>query len=713
MKKKLFSLFSFAMIAIIFCGCSDKNKVDSDDIPTIVERENDYDDGITYNGSIAILSDSPSDPEIDTAAALRFLGGVTSEVTDETVAAIVEGNPTKFVYDINELLYRGGVVFFYEPKEAQMIEWLNHEDNIFEASPEYFKIFNLDKLELFGLTKDGAVYSYEKSEGDIDANEMVEEGEGSDCDIQILDKGHDDIYDSSEYLMLAGIIGFLEEEESNKHVTRAEGSKLDPGTPYFKDFEIHIKHGTANKEHKEDTLDLDKDNIEAKALFSAHFNIVHSFDFNGKGDYYFVKAVFQAHCNTFCKAPWQNYTERRRHSLQGDVLKKVTFEVEPIVGSKEFSVVMAKNAEPTSVPKEKKIDHTTTFGLEGNLNLGASSAPDGGKEGGLELSPSFNWEASETIITKEWDIVNTNRTNTTIGYSIITGDDLNAKVKNGDSAAGASDVIEVPNNARSTINAAGFWVWQVPETQKNTTVKGIEKLRITLRDLQTRWICDRQWGKSYQGNVNFDPVTLDLALQLTKREEFGEVKITNTLDNAITNIAVYNANGKKVFNSNVIAIENGSTYTMCLPTREKYNIRLINAKGTAYELIKAGGDLLMVSQTKPVELKSGINFQELLTEATIVIENTNNKRIIYVTVTDITDPANPVTVINTKLKAVQAGQELQVLVQPNRKYTASYRIGMKDIYEFRAPDGEDQFIMIDKAGDKLTLDAVENFELKQ
>ena len=271
----------------------------------------------------------------------------------------------------------------------------------------------------------------------------------------------------------------------------------------------------------------------------------------------------------------------------------------------------------------------------------------------------------------------------------------------------------MPNNARSTINAAGFWVWQVPETQKNTTVKGIEKLRITLRDLQTRWICDRQWGKSYEGTVDFKPVTLDLALQLTKREEFGEVKITNTLDNAITNIAVYNANGKKVFNSNVIAIENGSTYTMCLPTREKYNIRLINAKGTAYELIKAGGDLLMVSQAKPVELKSGINFQELLTEATIVIENTNNRRITYVTVTDITDPANPVTVINTTLKPVKAGQELQVLVQPNRKYTASYRIGMKDIYEFRAPDGEDQFIMIDKAGVKLTLDAVEDFELKK
>ena len=165
MKKNLFRLFALIVMASMFFGCKDSDNTPQDDpSKTIVtERDDCYDDGISYDGSIAILSKSHVD-NIDEAAALRFLAGVTTEVTDNTVAAIVEGNPTDFVFDIGFLLDNGGAVFFYEPKASELKELVNHEYNILPLDEETIDAYDFDKIAVFGMTLDGDVYTCRKSE---------------------------------------------------------------------------------------------------------------------------------------------------------------------------------------------------------------------------------------------------------------------------------------------------------------------------------------------------------------------------------------------------------------------------------------------------------------------------------------------------------------------------------------------------------------------
>lgn len=712
MKKKLFSLFAFAMVASMFCGCSDKSGIEKDVDPVIVERPNDCDDGITYDGSIAILSESAHIEDVDEAAALRFLGGITTEVTDKTDAVFVEGNPTNFVYDINEVLDRGGAVFFWEPKESEIIEWATHVDNLIQMPAEHVKSLDLSKVSILGLAKDGSIYTYEKC--DMEAHDgEIQEVDGSTADIEIVDKGHDDIYDSSEYLMFAGIVGFLQDlDEDYENASRAD-SAVDLGTNYKVDIEVPINHGFGNHDGISETSTVSGPNrLVTKGLFSTRFNIVHAYDFSGKGDLYMVKATFQAHCNTFCKFPWQNDKTVPRHSIQGDVLRNVSFEVEPIVGSSNFTVQMAKEPVPELIPKEREIEQTTSFGLEGSLNIGTGYEDGFGIEGGVDASPSFNWEQSETIITHEWEFTHSSRSTTTVGYSIKTNDDFRAQIKSGDSAIGAHDVISLPKNTQGTISGHAFWVWQVPQPQKNTTTKGIEKLRIYLKDLITEWTCDKQWGKGKQGIEKFSDVTVDLPLACTYREEYGAVKLTNTFGGVITSLNIVDGKGRSVFNRNTLALEANATYSVCLPTRNKYNIIVTtkeNGNYVTYEL--DGGGNLQVERGKPAELKA-VNFsiKPDTKKAYAELKNTRDANISWIKVIELTgEPINKL-IFNTKTNPLLPNQSIRLNLEPGKKYVICYAYKRKN-YTFEAPEGNDQFIQL-KGGETISLDAVEDFEKK-
>lgn len=726
MKKNLFFLFAIAMVLTLVFSCkSSEDEEGRGDKKEIVVKETPYfDDGILYNGSIAILTNTPVE-DVYEAALLRFIGGVTSEVTENTSAVIVEGNPTDFVYEINEVLDRDGAVFFYSPKKEEIKQWADHEDNLMELSPELIDEYDFDKIALIGLTLDGSVYTYRKGELEaLEATESeVEPSQIEDTDESVyysyLEETYDDIYDSSEYYMLGGIVSFLAglDEAEMTYKTRAngdaEGEKKRMPNLYQDDIEVTMDHQWGDHKGWKGIVGW----YYAKGVFSAKFNIFHAFDFDGTGDYYMVDANFQAHCGTFCQPTRQPDTTWRVHTVQGDVLKFVTFEAEPIVGDGIYSVKMHRHARPENVAKEQTHTETTGFNIGGSLSIGANSGKEGdvkskGKNGDVGVEAGFTDTKSVTFVTKEWDIVKSSASGSTVGYSISTSQDLESTFK-------GTTKINIKPNARGTIDINANWIWNVPQTKKNTYTKGIEKIRVNLKNFRTKWFCVAEdLISETEKEQTYSDARIEIPLLLTNRTEYGAVKIINDLPNPITGITIVNSKGKQVYSSQSIAVPNGSTYVVSLPTEGEYSIMLESGKNAedadTYQYIKRNGRFLTVNHDEAAELRSSVNFSSAkdATSAIIILKNTKNTPINYVKLIDF----DTKTILsNTKSASIAPGSSMKFYVDPKKKYTLGFACkGLNETkaksYKFAAPEGEDQFVTVDALGDIVILESEQNFE---
>lgn len=721
MKKFLINLFAFATVITLFCGCK-ANEIDGRDPSKkeVVVNDSYNGDGNSHKGSIAILSDAPSE-NVNEAAALRFLGGITTDVTENTVTVLVDGNPANYVYEINEVLDRGGAVFLYDPQKEEVKEWADDEDNLMYMSPEFIDEYEFDKVALFGFTMDGSIYTYEKA--DVESLEAVESeadpslGAESDSNVfyTYAEDNHDDIYDSSEYQMLGGVVKFLlglEELENSESSRAASGKNSEDVIPnvYQRDIEIRMEHDYGDHRTWNGTVG----HYCERGVFSIIFNIIHAFDFDGKGDFYLVDANFQAHCNTFCKPTWQPDQTWRRHTAQGDVLKYVTFEAEPKVGSSRYSVKMARRALPENIAQKTEHTETSGFNIGGSLTLGAKDGEQGGKGGEIGVKAGYNWSKTKKYVTKEWEIVKSGLAGSTVGYSIVTSRDL-------ESTFDGTTRINVKPNARGTIEVSANWVWNVPETEKNTDTKGISSIRVLLKDLKTKWFCvaedliSKTEAEQYYGTCG-----IDIPLQLTDRTEYGVVKIVNDLPDPIIGVTILNDNGGTAFISPTIAVATGDSYTVSLPTSRQYTVMLEVGKQAdateTYQYIKRGGRLLTVSRAERVELRSSVNFSNTkdASEAIIVLKNNKKNPISYIKLIDFDTKK---VISNSKNTSLAPGSAMSFYVQPKKKYTIEFACKSEGDskfkkYEFTAPDDEDQFIMVNSIGERQTLNAENDFSLK-
>lgn len=719
MNKRIF-LFVVLLLTGIFCSC-DKIEKKRPSKSIVVERESCFDDGIAYDGYIAILGGNNED--VIEAATLRFLKGITTEVTRNTRAVIVLGNPSDFFYDINEVLANDGVVFIYEPKVAEIKKWVGNEDSLLLLSEDSIDDYNLEDIALLGVTMDGSVYTYEKSHVEALEAELVPEEpvDGPNYDggfTRIEDIGHDSIYDSSEYQMFAGIVEFLSEldDQYKNNLTKADGKedKFKHGSLYQKDIEVPMRHSF----DKHQTWDSDQVGYYSElGRFSVKFDITHAFDFEENGDYYFVKAHYQAHCNTFCKSPWQSYSKWRAHTVQGDVLKSVTFDAVPIVGKgKGYNLTMARSATPQNVPEKRDVRESKEFEIGGELNLGKTGESNKGGEEGDSSKKGYNgsasakagykWGREVTFTTYEWYVTNTSTSSNSVGYSIFTSEDLESVFK-------TTDQITVKHNAYGTIDVMAAWVWNIKETKKDTYDKGIEKIRVNLRDFTTQWVCQVELlpTSKTRKTQHYSSASVDIALGLTNRTEYGALAIKNDLSDYIRRIKVYNANNQLVYDSKAMALAPGQTYDMCLPTQYKYNVILQTNKGVIYEYIKDGGELLGVERIKATELASKINFSEIHTKAIIRLRNNFAETIKYIKLVEVGGDGNKIDE-NSFDNGLEAGASIDLPVEPGKKYIVKFsaKQGKWKSYEFSAPPGEPQHISLEKAGDVREINAKEDFD---
>lgn len=723
MKKNLFRLFALIVMASMFFGCKDSdNTPQGDPSKTIVtERDDCYDDGISYDGSIAILSKSHVD-NIDEAAALRFLAGVTTEVTDNTVAAIVEGNPTDFVFDIGYLLDNGGAVFFYEPKASELKELVNHEYNILPLDEETIDAYDFDKIAVFGMTLDGNVYTCSRSEVEALETELVEvEQTGDDSEeysYLIEDKGHDEIYDSEEYQMLAGIVEFLLDVKSqeNSASTRAavDPSKLDFGKIYNDDVLIPMRHSFDDHSFWSGTVG--EHNV--KGRFSAKFDITHVYDFDEEADFYLVKGNFTVHCNTFCKAPWQPYQKWRRHTVQGDVLRNVSMEAVPIPGD-GFSVALARNAMPMNAPKEYKVNETDGFSVKGSANVGGSGGSEKGgkdgdvksqeKKGGVSFEAGYTWSKSVQYTTHEWTVTTSSDLGNSVGYTISTDKEkFRSEWENG------TEVIVNPHSM-GNIDVVAGWVWQVKNTERNSTKKGIKKIRFDVKNLKTEWTCRIQAlpTSETRKEQSYSSATIDIPLALTDRTEYGVLNLKNDLKDPITNIFIQNQDGKNVHTGDNV-ISPGETWKITLPTQHKYMIYFDAGQkagqGIRYQYIKSNGQLLSLSKSEPKTQLASVNFADVKESTKASFTLTHNfdsiTRIRDIKVYDVTD-GKKVEYWYSK-NGLEKGKSVRIYIEPNRKYTVEFSY-KRNLYVYDGPSSESQYIMLKEAGDVLDLDADGDF----
>lgn len=729
MKKNLFRLFALIVMASLFFGCKDSDNTPQDGQEhdpaktKVTERDHYYDDGISYDGSVAILSKSHVD-NIDEAAALRFLAGVTTEVTDNTAAVIVEGNPTDFILQIGYALDNGAAVFFYEPKASELKEFVNHKYNILPLDEETIDAYDFDKIAIFGMTLDGDVYTCSKSEAEALEAELVEDdqkGENDDDDFfhLIEDKGHDEIYDSEEYQMLAGIIEFLLDVESqeNSASTRAavDPSKLDFGKIYSNDVLIHMRHSF--DDHSTWSGTVGEHNV--KGRFSAKFDITHVYDFDEEADFYLVKGNFTAHCGTFCTSPWQPYAKNRAHTVQGDVLRNVYMEAVPIPGN-GFSVALARNAMPMNTPKERKVNETDGFSIKGSANVGGSGGSKKGgkdgdvdsqeKKGGVSVEAGYNWGKSVQYTTHEWTVTTSSKLGNSVGYTIATDeDDFKSKWK-------SSTEITVNPHSVGNIDAVASWVWQVKNTEKNSTKKGIEKIRFEVKNLKTEWVCqiENLITSRTREEQSYSGAFIDIPLALTDRTEYGVLNLKNNLSDPITNVYIQNQDGKDVHTGDNV-ISPGDTWKITLPTQHKYMIYFDAGQkagqGVRYQYIKSNGQLLSVSKSEPKTQLASVNFADVKesTKASITLTNSfDSKKLKFIEVYDVTDENNKKLYWNSD-NGLSKGQSVRIYIEPNRKYTVEFT--WKDgLYVYTAPKSRPQYIMLKEAGDVLDLDSDDDFE---
>lgn len=713
--KKRFLLLAAIVLACTFGSCK---KNPTKEVKTI-EQESWYDDGIAYEGSIAILGVHEAD--LDKAAALRFLGGITTEVSENTAAVLVVGNPSDFFYDINEVLANDGIAFIWEPKKDEIKKWIDNDDSLLLLGDETVDAYNWDEIALFGVTRDGSVYACHKLDMKALEAKKVEEDpsvyEAEDEFIyEVIDKGHDAIYDSEEYEMLAGIVNFLEavEESREEHLTKADDEKggiPDHGTIYQNDFHVPMYHPYDDHAAWSGYVG----DFKATGVFSVIFDITHAFSFDdNKGDYYLAKGHFKANCKTFCQAPRYTTGGHSKHQVQGDVLKTVSFDATPIPG-KGYSVRMAKAAMPMNVPEKQEHRKTEGFNLDGSLNLGLSgdkaSSPEGkskssGKSGETTVSAGYNWSKETAFNTYEWYITNTSGGANSVGYSIHTSNDFEPEWK-------STVLINVKPHSYGTIDILSSWVWNVPNTQKDTDGKGIERIHVDLKDFTTQWRCQLEnWAPSRTiKEQTYSPAGLDIVLGLTDRTEYGVVKILNGYSDHITNIKVYNEDSEEVFDSETMALAPGKTFTMSLPTRYKYNILLRTNKNESFELTKDGGEMLTVSRTRAKELNSDVNFSKHYTKAFIRLTNTFAEKISYIKLVEVSASGEKIAE-NSLENGVESGQFVDIPVVPGRNYTVRFsaRQGRWKSYEFSAPPSEPQYISVKNAGDVREINTKDDFD---
>lgn len=714
-RKKLL-LFAAILLAGIFCGC-DKNPTKE---VRDVELESYYDDGITYDGSIAILGAHEAD--MDKAAALRFLGGITTEVTENTAAVLVLGNPSDYFYDINEVLANDGFAFIWEPKKDEIKKWIDNDDSLLLLGDETVDAYNWDEIALFGVTRDGSVYACHRLDMEaLDAEKLKEDPSVYEAEDEfiynVIDNGHDAIYDSEEYEMFAGIVNFLEtvEESRDEHQTKAgdkNGGIPNHGSIYQNDFHVPMYHPFDDHAAWSGNVG----SFSATGVFSVIFDVTHAFCFDdNRGDYYLVKAHYKANCKTFCKAPWYTSPGNSKHNVHGDVLKSVSFDAIPVAG-KGYSVRMAKSAMPMNVPEKREHKETEEFSLDGSVNLGKTgektSDKEGksksqGKSGEATVSSGYNWNKETSFTTYEWYITNTSGSANSVGYSIHTSKDLDPEWK-------STVLINVKPHAYGTIDILSSWVWNVPDTKKDTENKGIEKIHVDLKDLTTQWRCQLEnWAPSRTiREQRYSPASLDLVLGLTNRTEYGVVKILNGLTDHITGIKVYNEAREQVFDSETLALAPGQTYTMSLPTRYKYNIMINTSKNEMFEYTKEGGELLSVNRTNAKELDANINFSRAYTKAFIRLTNAFAEKISYITVIELSDDGKKIIAENSLENGVASGKFVDIPVEPGRKYVVKFsaKQGKWKTYEFSAPPTMPQYISLKKAGDVREINTTDDFD---
>lgn len=722
MRKNYLLVLATIFTCLLFAGCKKDSTTTEEYDPskaTIKERDYKYDDGIMCDEGIAILG-APGDCDIEEAAALRFLGGIETDVTDNTYLAIIAGDPNDYLYEGNEVLERGGIIFVLYPQTDQMKKWLADVDNLVPYGPSLADIIDLDNTGLLGFTSDGSLFHYDITETKaLEPQNVIHDGEETranlseeieDIDYLIKNLTYDDIYDSSEYLMCSGIVNFwLSQSQS----TRANADDAAPlPNVYQKMIEVPMYH----KFFEHATYGGQGGEYNAKGVFCVNFNILHAFDLDGKGDYYMVDAHYQALCSTFNKGTWQNETSWRRHTVNGDVLKYVQFKADPIP-SNGYSVKVARAAVPQNVPEQKTHTETSGFNVNGSLSFGiqkdegrhdGNPANNKSIKGEAQVSAGYEWKKSVSYVTKEWSILNTNTSSNAIAYSISTSSDFDPEWN------GTTD-ISVKPNSKGTIDINANWVWNVPEPQKNTYKKGIDRIHVTLQNLTTTWRCQVQAlpsSKSIVSDQKYSDMSVDIPLLLTNRTEYGTIYIKNGFSYHITRITVLDSNKKKVFDSNTIALPSGDVYTVSLATSDTYNI-LIEAGPRAdqintYEYIMTNGKLVEPRRSTPLELNSDINFRDVRegSVACIVLNNSRDSKISYIKVIDY--ETNEI-VFNSSTQGVSPGKSMRLFVEPNKKYTVRFSYKRKT-YEFVAPEDEDQYILIENVGGAQNIDAEDDFE---
>lgn len=709
--KKIFLLLTAIVLACTLGGCK-KNPIKE---VRDVELESYYDDGIAYDGAIAILGAYEKD--LEKAALLRFLGGITTEITDNTAVVLVMGNPSDFFYDINEVLANDGFAFIWDPKKDEMKKWFDNEDSLLLLGDETVDAYNWDEIALFGVTRDGSVYSCHKLDMKALEAEKVEEDpsvySGDDEFIyNVVDKGYDAVYDSKEYEMFAGIVNFLGAVEESRDAQQTKADDKKGGVPkhgsiYQRDFHVPMHHGFDDHTMWSGNVG----SFDATGVFSVIFDITHAFCFDdNRGDYYMVKAHYKANCKTFCKSPWYTSGGHSRHNVHGDVLKSVAFDATPVAGP-GYTVRMAKAALPMNVPEKRDHFETDGFSLSGGVNLGLTDegplVKGLGKSGEATASAGYDWTETTSFSTHEWYITNTSGSATSVGYSINTSKDL-------DPTWESSVLINVKPHAYGTIDVISSWVWNVPDTQKDTKNKSIEKIHVDLRDFTTQWRCQiENWRPSRTIRVQrYSPASLDFVLGLTDRTEYGVVKILNGQEDHLTNIRVYNEARELVFDSEVIALAPDQVFTMSLPTRYKYNIILKTSKNETFEYTGDGREMLSVNRLKAKELDAKINFGRVYTKAFIRLNNNFAEKIMYIKVVELSEDGKDVIVENSLTNGVEPGASLDIPVEPGKKYVLKFsaKQGKWKSYKFSAPPSEPQYISLEKAGDVRVINAKDEFD---
>ncbi|MBP9998347.1 MAG: hypothetical protein KBS67_03805, partial [Bacteroidales bacterium] len=655
---------------------------------------------------------------------LRFLGGITTEVTEKTAAVLVVGNPSDFFYDINEVLANDGFAFIWEPKKEEIRQWFHNGDSLLLLGDETVEAYDWDEIALFGVTRDGSVYACHKLDMEALEAEKVEEDSSvyqgeDDFDYKLIEQGHDAIYDSEEYELFAGIVNFLEavEESREEQLTKADDEKGGipaHGTIYQNDFRVPMSHGFDKHVGWKGNLGW----YRATGVFSVIFDITHAFCFDdNKGDYYLARGHFKANCKTFCKSQWNTNDpddDGRRHNVHGDVLKSVSFDATPVAG-KGYSVKMAKAAMPMNVAEKQEHKKTEGFSIDGSLNLGLSgekgSAPEGkskssGKSGETTVSGGYEWGKETAFNTYEWYITNTSGGANSVGYSIHTSKDLESEWEN-------SASITVKPHAYGTIDILSTWVWNVPNTKKDTDDKGIEKIHVDLKDLTTQWLCQIEYNRlsRTRETQKYSPASLDLVLGLTDRTEYGVITVLNGLADHITNVKVYNEARELVFDSKIMALASGQKYTMSLPTRYKYNIMLTTSKNEVLELTKVGGELLSVNRGEATPLDANVNFSRTYTKAFIRLTNAFAEKISYITVTEVSSTGDKIAE-NKLANGVDSGKSVDIPVEPGRNYIVKFsaKQGKWKSYEFSAPPSEPQYISVKNAGDVREINTRDDFD---